>query len=194
MTHAIDPKDFHLLIRLALGAAERGGNPAARRWLIEQLCKHTSAAAGTLALAGDDESPEVATVIRLARQQRATIVHPTTRIVHGTVCSALPVDGKGISVLWLRQPKRHWTGREVTLLDLLHPEVAWLHHPTNHRETALSPRQSETLRLLLRGQSEKQIAGELKLSVHTVHVYVKAIYKAHHVSSRAELLAKWVKE
>jgi DNA-binding CsgD family transcriptional regulator len=56
----------------------------------------------------------------------------------------------------------------------------------------LSPRLRQTLRLLLAGESEKQVAQRLALSPHTVHVYVKKLYKLYGVSSRGELLAKWV--
>jgi DNA-binding NarL/FixJ family response regulator len=57
----------------------------------------------------------------------------------------------------------------------------------------LSPRQEQTLHLLLKGDSEKQVARKLELSKHTVHVYVKELYRRFEVSSRAELLAKHVK-
>jgi DNA-binding CsgD family transcriptional regulator len=57
----------------------------------------------------------------------------------------------------------------------------------------LSPRMAQTLSSLLGGDSEKQVAAKLRLSQHTVHVYVKALYKRYGVSSRGELLAKWVK-
>jgi DNA-binding CsgD family transcriptional regulator len=57
----------------------------------------------------------------------------------------------------------------------------------------LSPRQEQTLQLLLKGDSEKQVASKLELSKHTVHVYVKELYRRFEVSSRAELLAKHVK-
>jgi DNA-binding NarL/FixJ family response regulator len=57
----------------------------------------------------------------------------------------------------------------------------------------LPPRLRETLTSLLSGASEKQIAGTMSLSPHTVHVYVKQIYKHYKVSSRGELLARWVK-
>jgi two-component system nitrate/nitrite response regulator NarL len=50
----------------------------------------------------------------------------------------------------------------------------------------------QTLALLLAGDSEKQIAHRLGLSQHTVHVYVKALYRRYDVSSRGELLARWV--
>jgi DNA-binding CsgD family transcriptional regulator len=54
----------------------------------------------------------------------------------------------------------------------------------------LSPRLDQTLRHLLGGASEKEVAHRLKLSPHTVHVYVKALYRHYGVRSRAELLAK----
>jgi len=58
----------------------------------------------------------------------------------------------------------------------------------------LPPRLKETLASLLSGASEKQIAHTMNLSQHTVHVYVKQIYKHYNVSSRGELLARWVKK
>jgi DNA-binding CsgD family transcriptional regulator len=58
----------------------------------------------------------------------------------------------------------------------------------------LPPRQEQTLRHLLDGDSEKQVARKLELSQHTVHVYVKALYRRFGVSSRAELLAKHLKK
>src|SRR5581483_5997943 len=49
---------------------------------------------------------------------------------------------------------------------------------------ALPPRMRQTLQRLLAGDSEKQIAQHLGRSRHTVHVYVKAIYKRFGVCSR----------
>lgn len=56
----------------------------------------------------------------------------------------------------------------------------------------LSPRLSQTLEALLAGDSEKQIAQKLSISPHTVHVYVKQLYKNFNVSSRGELLARFI--
>src|SRR3954466_10347413 len=42
-------------------------------------------------------------------------------------------------------------------------------------DTPLSPRVRQTLDRLLEGDSEKQVAQRLKLSQHTVHVYVKLL-------------------
>ncbi len=56
----------------------------------------------------------------------------------------------------------------------------------------LSPRMRQTLDRLLAGDSEKQIAKNLSVSQHTVHVYVKSLYRAFEVNSRGELLARFV--
>jgi DNA-binding CsgD family transcriptional regulator len=56
----------------------------------------------------------------------------------------------------------------------------------------LSPRMRQTLDRLLAGDSEKQIAIKLAVSPHTVHVYVKALYRGFDVNSRGELLARFV--
>jgi DNA-binding CsgD family transcriptional regulator len=54
---------------------------------------------------------------------------------------------------------------------------------------ALGPRLRQTLALLLSGMSEKEVAAAMALSPHTVHQYVKKLYRAHRVRSRPELLA-----
>jgi DNA-binding CsgD family transcriptional regulator len=62
--------------------------------------------------------------------------------------------------------------------------------PEACNERGLSPRQRQTLRHLLAGDGEKQVAAKLGVSKHTVHVYAKALHKHFGVSSRSELLAK----
>ena len=54
----------------------------------------------------------------------------------------------------------------------------------DERASELSPRLNETLQCLLDGASEKNIADQLKLSPHTVHGYVKLIYRHFQVKSR----------
>lgn len=61
-------------------------------------------------------------------------------------------------------------------------------------EIHLPPRVRPVLKLLLRGYSEKQVASELKLSQHTVHEYVKLVYKRFGVNSRAELIVACYEE
>jgi DNA-binding CsgD family transcriptional regulator len=57
----------------------------------------------------------------------------------------------------------------------------------------LPPRVRQTLDCLLEGDSEKLVAARLGLSQHTVHQYVKDLYRRLGVSSRAELLALCLK-
>jgi DNA-binding NarL/FixJ family response regulator len=57
----------------------------------------------------------------------------------------------------------------------------------------LSRRLGQTFECLLAGDSEKQVAAKLGLSQHTIHVYVKALYKHFKVATRAELLARHIK-
>ena len=49
------------------------------------------------------------------------------------------------------------------------------------------------LRCLLEGDSDKQVAARLRLSPATVNEYTKRIYRHFRVTSRAELLARWVR-
>lgn len=56
----------------------------------------------------------------------------------------------------------------------------------------LPKRMSQILMALLAGASEKQIAASLSISPHTVHTYVKQLHKRLDVSSRGELLARFV--
>lgn len=60
-------------------------------------------------------------------------------------------------------------------------------------DPALSRRERQTLERLLAGDGEKQIAAQFRLSPHTVHVYVKSLYKRFGVCSRSELLARWIR-
>jgi pSer/pThr/pTyr-binding forkhead associated (FHA) protein len=56
----------------------------------------------------------------------------------------------------------------------------------------LTAAQRRVFDLLLDGLPEKQVAARLKISPHTVHNHVRAIYVAASVGSRAELLARFV--
>lgn len=55
----------------------------------------------------------------------------------------------------------------------------------------LSRAQRRVFEVLLSGLAEKAIARKLKLSTHTVHNHVRAIFRFFDVHSRTELLAKY---
>jgi DNA-binding CsgD family transcriptional regulator len=60
------------------------------------------------------------------------------------------------------------------------------------RARRLSPRERQTLACLLGGDGEKQVARAMGLSRHTVHAYVKSVYRHFQVDSRPALLAQFV--
>jgi len=93
-------------------------------------------------------------------------------------------------VISLHRPwgARPFTERERGLVDLFHRESRAL--APRERGPRLSPALDKTLRALLRGLSEKEAAAELGLSPHTVHEYVKALYRRFGVTSRAGLFAR----
>jgi DNA-binding NarL/FixJ family response regulator len=117
------------------------------------------------------------------------------------IFSALPLPASRlVSVLSLHGPSDNsqpFTYRQRRMAQLFHSQIGWtfrVHPPTESAEaTRLSPRQQQTLRHLLAGESEKQIAQRLSRSPHTVHTYVKAIYRNFRVSSRGELLSLFVR-
>jgi DNA-binding CsgD family transcriptional regulator len=90
-----------------------------------------------------------------------------------------------------------FSARERVLLDALHRGIGtfYLTEEAVRRSEpsiALAPRLRETLDHLLAGLTERQAAGKMSISVHTVHGYVKVLYSHFAVSSRGELLAKWM--
>lgn len=88
--------------------------------------------------------------------------------------------------------------RERRLAAYLHRELApFIGGPlarfAEPSPSTLAPRVRQVLRGLLEGDGDKQIAARLKLSQHTVNQYTKTIFCHFGVSSRAELLARWLR-
>lgn len=93
---------------------------------------------------------------------------------------------------------RPFGAREQMLLHLLNLELGWFFRSfavagLKPPGPGLSPQLKRVLDELLAGASEKQAARRLNLSPHTIHGYVKALYKRFEVSSRPELLSKLLK-
>ncbi|MGV6825428.1 MAG: response regulator [bacterium] len=61
--------------------------------------------------------------------------------------------------------------------------IASFHPPT---DTGLTPRQEEVLSLIGKGCSITEVASLLEISAHTVHGYIKDIYRQLGIHSRAE--------
>ncbi len=58
----------------------------------------------------------------------------------------------------------------------------------------LSSREREILDLLVEGRANKEIADRLDVSVHTVRMFIRRIYKKMHVHSRGEAVARFLKK
>ena len=115
------------------------------------------------------------------------------------ICSNRLSCAPGLATIYLFRPsrkRRPFTARHRFLVHLFHRNTRWLYEPDQVMLSSdardITPREHQTLELLLNGLSEKQIAGRLGLSHNTVHHYVKALHRHFGVSSRSELLARWV--
>lgn len=87
--------------------------------------------------------------------------------------------------------------RERLLLDTLHRGLERLYHVEANayllgRAGELSPRLRQALDHLLGGNSERDAATKMCISIHTFHDYVKMLYARFGVSSRSELLSRWI--
>ena len=88
--------------------------------------------------------------------------------------------------------------RQITLLGILAEEITpllgtRLSISGQLSKQGLTPRQRQTLDLLLDGLSEKQVANRLHLSKATIHDYIVQLHRHFDVSSRSELLSYFVK-
>ncbi len=89
--------------------------------------------------------------------------------------------------------------RERRLVGLVHTELAGLwtrpSSPSIPPEVAeLPPQTQRVFGLLAKGNSERQVAAKLGIAVSTVHTHVKVLHKRLNVSSRAELLVRYLPE
>jgi DNA-binding NarL/FixJ family response regulator len=66
--------------------------------------------------------------------------------------------------------------------------------PPDRADYGLSPQESRLLKLLGEGHHYKTAAAELGISVHTVNSYLKRIYEKLQVHSKAEAVAKALRE
>lgn len=124
-------------------------------------------------------------------------------------CSIAADDKGGLTVLLLyRGGGVPFTPRAVACLRLLHSVVDFF--PARgavagpelsdddplplvaHNDKPFTRREKVVLVQLLGGGSEKQVARHLKRSTHTIHTYVKRLYRRFGVTSRGELLARFV--
>lgn len=89
--------------------------------------------------------------------------------------------------------KPDFNEREQAIVHLIFKHVEWFHRryvdPSHNKVLLLSPRERQTLLLLLGGDTKREIAEKLGISEHTVGDYTKNIYKHFGVNSRGALQA-----
>lgn len=119
--------------------------------------------------------------------------------IDDAIYSDHPIPGRGISVGYginRRKGDKPFGDREHNLMQLLNENLGWffrqLADDARPPQVALAPSLRRVLAELLRGHSEKQIARTLNLSPHTVHEHVKKLYRHFNVTSRPELLARFI--
>jgi DNA-binding CsgD family transcriptional regulator len=133
--------------------------------------------------------PAAAPAAAAATPRREHCVHSFLPLSDGRVVACLSVGR--------RASRAGFSHRERSMVCVLHAEAAWVYHAdvmlVSPAVRGLSRRELETLQHLLIGKSEKQIADDMGVSHNTVHHYVKALHRHFDVSTRAELLARWVR-
>jgi DNA-binding CsgD family transcriptional regulator len=120
--------------------------------------------------------------------------------VDDSLCAAVTVNQDFFGVTLYRSwgDRHRFEQYHVDMVATLLRELRWLFteqsNESGPNEASLPPRLRKTLQLLLTGGSEKEIATKLGLTRSTVHEYVKMIYRQCGVNSRAELMARHLKD
>ncbi|MDB4960383.1 MAG: transcriptional regulator, LuxR family [Myxococcales bacterium] len=143
-------------------------------------------------------------LISAATVRRSSYLDELTRItgIQDVMYSAIPVgsNARVVSVALWRERARSFRLRDREAMNTFHRAAGSLYPrlvarvgEVVHVVHDLRPSLRKTLDALLAGLTEKEIAHRRQLSTHTVHEYVKLLYTRLGVSSRAELLALFVK-
>lgn len=176
---------------LELLRANPGYSPLMTEY-VGRVCR-----ADGVALAGSDLVPEG----RWARTVEYQEVYRTIGVRHNLWCFRF-VPGRADEthgqIITRAAGRPDFTGREkavvaeayAALTPLLGRALARFAEPS---PGALAPRARDVLRCLLEGDSDKQVAARLGISRHTVNQYTKVIFDHFGVSTRAELLARWIR-
>lgn len=111
---------------------------------------------------------------------------------------ATDIPGRSLS-MWIHREvgEQGFGARERGLICLVHDVISrevggFLARADEPRLAPLTERQRQVLARLLRGDSEKEIAFAFDLSRATVHDHVLALHRHFGVSSRGELLSRFI--
>lgn len=112
------------------------------------------------------------------------------------ILSFYPLEHGGASAiaLYRAHDKPAFGPRESRIAHVILSEVPWLHFDIPDIDTPayrMAPRLRQVLNLLIQGQSRKEIASELGISIHTVGGYCKELYEKFGVHSQTELVRRF---
>jgi hypothetical protein len=119
-------------------------------------------------------------------------------VLYSAAPSARPTDVLGLILYRTGAGASRFGEVERDLVDLFREQMVPIYRgmaarpPAARRAARLRPDYRAALCALLAGLSEKEAAGRLALSVHTLHDRVRALYALFGVTSRAELLALFI--
>lgn len=116
------------------------------------------------------------------------------------ILMAWPLGTGGFSGIGIYRDadRPHFGPREARLAHIVLTEIPWLHEDGWGVDRGVSlgelpPRPREILSLLVQGRARKQIANDLGLSIHTVHGYVRDLYRHFGVNSHLELINRFTR-
>lgn len=119
--------------------------------------------------------------------------------IDDAIYTCFPLNDRNLSVgfgLNRLRGDKPFGERENTLVELVNRHLGWFYRQLvadlPNQRPPLPPSLRRVLSEVLRGASEKEIAQRLHLSTHTVHDHMKRLYQCYSVSSRAELMAKFI--
>lgn len=120
--------------------------------------------------------------VDLARRLTASLPNGRMMLVNAESIAPYAEDGEGVA---------------QSMLDALRPGAGsrdWGDGPpADDRDPGLTTRERDVLRLIVRGDSSKEIAGNLQISVNTVDRHISNIYRKLGVRGRAQAAAVAVK-
>lgn len=94
------------------------------------------------------------------------------------------------SLLSMYPPAQQKEKQYIFMLERFHPDK--LNLPLIFRQWNLNPREQDIVRLLLEGQSNKEIAQTLDLSLNTVKSYMKLLSRKIGISGRTHLISRLI--
>lgn len=98
-----------------------------------------------------------------------------------------------VRLLFFRGPGLDFSDREVAMLRLLHPHLRVAYAAAERRrrgDLPLTARQREILRFVAAGQSNRQIARQVRISEDTVRKHLENIFARLDVTSRTAAVAR----